>query len=83
MPNGAANLENAKKFIDFMSTPENATIQYNYYAHSSPVELDLDNATFTPENASELFPDVPVEFAQACSPAAQELVNKVWRQLLQ
>lgn len=83
VPNGAANLDNAKKFIDFMSTPENATIQYNYYAHSSPVELDLEKATFTPENASELFPDVPVKFAQACSPAAQELVNKVWTQLLQ
>jgi len=83
VPAGAANVDNAKAFIDFMSTPENATIQYNYYAHSSPVALDLDKAEYTPENAPELFPTVPVEFSRACSPAAQDLVTKVWTQLLQ
>ncbi|SLN14431.1 extracellular solute-binding protein [Roseisalinus antarcticus] len=83
VPTGASNIDNAKLFMDFMSMPENATIQYNYYAHSSPVELVLEDAICTPENAPELFPDVPVVFSQACSPAAQDLVTRVWTQLLQ
>ncbi|WP_226626956.1 extracellular solute-binding protein [Alloyangia pacifica] len=66
VPKDAENVENAKMFIDFMSTEENATVQYNYYAHSSPVKLDLTKAKYTPENAPELFPTVPVEFSQAC-----------------
>jgi spermidine/putrescine transport system substrate-binding protein len=83
VPKGAANVEGAKAFIDFMSTEENATIQYNYYAHSSPVKIDLAQAKFTPENAPELFPTVPVVFSQACSPEAQDLVTRVWTDLLQ
>ena len=65
-----------------MSEEENATVQYNYYAHSSPVKIDLAKADYTPENAPELFPTVPVTFSQACSPAAQDLVTKVWTDLL-
>jgi spermidine/putrescine transport system substrate-binding protein len=83
VPVGAGNVDGAKAFIDFMSKPENATVQYNYYGHSSPVALDLANALYTPENAPELFPAVKVEFSRACSPVAQDLVTKVWTQLLQ
>lgn len=83
VPKGAENVDNAKAFIDFMSTVENATIQYNYYAHSAPVDIDTSKALYTPENAPELFPTVPVVFSQACSPAAQDLVTKVWTDLLQ
>jgi spermidine/putrescine transport system substrate-binding protein len=83
VPMGAKNIENAKAFINFMSEPENATVQYNYYAHASPVQLDPGKAKYTPDNAPELFPKVKVEFSRACSPAAQELVTKVWTQLTQ
>lgn len=83
VPKGAKDIENAKTFINFVSEKENATVQYNYYATSSPVELDMETANYTPENAPELFPTVPVVFARACSPAAQDLVTKVWEQLLQ
>ncbi|WP_226898493.1 extracellular solute-binding protein [Mangrovicoccus algicola] len=83
VPKGAGNVDLAKQFIEFMSTEENATIQYNYYAHSAPVKIDEAAAKYTPENAPELFPDVPVEFSRACSPAAQDLVTKVWTDLLQ
>ncbi len=83
VPKGADNIDNAKTFIDFMSRVENATTQYNYYAHSSPVEIDLAKAKYTPENAPELFPSVPVEMSKACTPAGQDLVTKVWTQLLQ
>lgn len=83
VPKGAANIDNAKKFIDFMSTVENATAQYNFYGHSAPVAIDAATAKYTPENAPELFPTVKVEFSRACSPAAQDLVTKVWTDLLQ
>ncbi|TIM93252.1 MAG: extracellular solute-binding protein, partial [Mesorhizobium sp.] len=83
VPKGAANIENAKKFIDFMTQIDNATAQYNYYGHSSPVKIDESKALYNKENAPELFPTVPVKMGQACSPAAQELVTKVWTQLLQ
>lgn len=82
IPKGAANIENAKAFINFMSEPENATIQYNYYAHSSPVQIDETKAIYTPENAPELFPEVPVVFQLACPPAAQELITRVWQDVM-
>lgn len=83
VPKGAPNVENAKKFIDFMSRVENATVQYNFYGHSAPVAIDAATAKYTAENAPELFPTVKVEFSRSCSPAAQDLVTKVWTQLLQ
>lgn len=83
VPKGAANIDNAKAFIDFMSEPENATIQYNFYAHSSPVQLDQTKAKYTPENAPELFPKVPVIFSKACSPKAQELISRVWKDVME
>ena len=83
VPKGAPNVENAKKFIDFMSRIENATAQYNFYGHSAPVAIDAATAKYTAENAPELFPTVKVEFSRSCSPAAQDLVTKVWTQLLQ
>lgn len=82
VPKGSANVEAAKQFINFMSEEENATVQYNYYAHSSPVKIDLTKADYTPENAPELFPSVPLVFSETCSPAAQDLVTKVWTDLL-
>lgn len=83
VPKGAANIDNAKKFINFMAEEENATAQYNYYGHSTPMKIDAAKALYNKENAPELFPTVPVKMGQACSPAAQELVTKVWTQLLQ
>ncbi|MCL4069099.1 extracellular solute-binding protein [Pseudomonas sp. GX19020] len=83
IPNGAPNRENAIKFIEFMSEPENATEQMNFYAHSSPMTLVADKVVYTKEKAPELYPEVPVEFSRTCSPAAQDLVNRVWTQLLQ
>ncbi len=82
VPKGAEHVAAAKKFIDFMSTTENATEQANFYSHASPMKIDPAKAKYTPQNAPEIFPSVPVKFAQACSPAAQDLVTKVWTDLL-
>lgn len=83
IPKGAPNQENAVKFIEFMSEPENATEQMNFYAHSSPMKLVQEKVVYTKEKAPELYPNVPVQFSRTCSPAAQDLVTRVWTQLLQ
>jgi spermidine/putrescine transport system substrate-binding protein len=83
VPKTSRNVENAKIFINWMSKKENATIEYNYYNHSSAVALDQSIAQHKAENSPEIFPTVPVKFSRSCSPAAQKLVDKVWTQLLQ
>lgn len=82
VPASAENVENAKKFINFLSAQGNATLQENYYGHPSAVMTNPDEKVFTPEFAPELNPTVPVKFSKACSPGAQQLVDKVWTQLL-
>ena len=82
IPKGAANMDNAIDFINFMSEPENATVQYNYYGHASPIQIDESKAIYNKENAPELFPDVPIVFQPACSPKAQELIARVWQDVM-
>ena len=55
----------------------------NFYAHSSPMKLVADKVVYTREKAPELYPEVPVQFSRTCSPAAQDLVTRVWTQLMQ
>jgi spermidine/putrescine transport system substrate-binding protein len=83
IPKDAPNRDNAIKFIEFMSTPDNATIQMNHYAHSSPLTVVEADKKYTEAVAPALYPTVPVEMSRTCSPAAQDLVTKVWTQLLQ
>ncbi len=83
IPKGAPNRENAIKFIEFISTPENATIEMNHYAHSSPMTVIDSQKKYTEEDAPALYPTVPVEMSRTCSPKAQDLVTRVWTQLLQ
>lgn len=83
IPKDAPNRDNAIKFIEFMSTVENATDQMNFYAHSSPMTVMQDKIVYTKEKAPELYPEVPVVFSRTCSAAAQDLVTRVWTQLLQ
>ena len=83
IPTGAPNRDNAIKFIEFMAKPENATIEMNHYAHASPLTVIDADKKFTEDAAPALYPSVPVEMSRTCSPAAQDLVTKVWTQLLQ
>lgn len=83
IPKGAPNRDNAVKFIEFLSTQENATEQMNFYAHSSPMKVVQAKVTYTKDKAPELYPDVPITFSRTCSAAAQDLVTRVWTQLLQ
>ena len=83
IPNDAPNQDNAVKFVEFISDPENATIEQNFYAHGSAVKTIEEKLVYNRENAPALYPEVPVVLSRACSPAAQDLVTRVWTQLLQ
>lgn len=83
VPKGAANVDAAKKFINFMMVPENIAINANYARYSTGIDgvsqfLDADMAD-APELAT---PSVPVVFGEACSAPAQKLIDRVWTQLL-
>jgi len=83
VPKGASNVNNAKKFINWISEKDNATAQANYYGHSPAVAIDLSKSIYTQVNSPELFPTVPVVMARSCSPKAQKLVDRVWTSLLE
>ncbi len=85
VPVGASNIDNAKIFMNFMMDPENAAIQSNFSHYANAImgsEAYLDESLST---AAELNvpADVPVIFGEACSPAAQKLIDRVWTKVLQ
>jgi spermidine/putrescine transport system substrate-binding protein len=85
VPAGAQNVDNAKKFLEFIMKPENIALQSNYARYSNAIVgsekfLDKDLASAPEMNVPE---GVPVKFGQACSPDAQKLIDRVWTKLLQ
>jgi spermidine/putrescine transport system substrate-binding protein len=83
VPNGAKNVDAAKKFMNFVMAPENIAISSNFARYANAIKgsseyFDADMKT-APELAT---PTVPVKFAEACSPKAQKLIERVWTQLL-
>ena len=85
IPVGAQNPEAAAKFMNFVMDPKNIALESNFAAYSNGI---LGSAEFMDESlktSPELNPpaDVPVKFGEACSPAAQKLIDRVWTKLLQ
>lgn len=84
MPTGAPHPENAKTFINWMMAPENAATVTNEIAYANSVESAefLEDKWKTAESVN-----MPPEFADrlvptdVCSPAAQELRDKIWTRL--
>jgi len=84
MPVGAPYPENAKTFINWMMQPENVAAVTNGIAYANSIE----SSEFLEDrwnNAESL--NMPPEFADrlvatdVCSPAAQELRDKIWIRL--
>jgi spermidine/putrescine transport system substrate-binding protein len=81
---GAANLENAKLFQNFIMDPENAAMISNFNRYDNGITgshkyLDADFA-----NAPEINPPAgsPVpEYVQPCPPEVVEINNKIWTNL--
>jgi len=85
VPEGATNVENAKIFMNFMMDPENAAIQSNFAHYANAIDgsepfMNVDLAAAPEMNIPA---DVPVVFGEACSPAAQKLIDRVWTKVLQ
>ncbi|MBC7283845.1 extracellular solute-binding protein [Hoeflea sp.] len=85
VPKDAPNLEEAKKFVNWMMSPEVAAIASNYTGYSNAVagsgeflkeELRADPAVNTPEEYNDR-----LRAYENCSPASKDLREKVWTKL--
>jgi spermidine/putrescine transport system substrate-binding protein len=80
----AKNLENAKRFQNFMMEPENAALASEFAGYDNGIE---GSHKFLPEafaNAPEINPPAwaTTEFVPPCAPAVVETYNKIWTNLL-
>ncbi|MDP2121396.1 MAG: extracellular solute-binding protein [Hoeflea sp.] len=85
VPKDAPNLEEAKKFVNWMMSPEVAAIASNYTGYSNAVagsgeflkeDLRADPAVNTPEEYNDR-----LRAFENCSPASKDLREKVWTKL--
>jgi spermidine/putrescine transport system substrate-binding protein len=85
IPSDAANVENAKLFMNFIMTPENAAMISNYTMYSNGIvgseefmDPELVNA---PElNVPEALQGSAIE-QTLCPPEAQDLYTRIWTEL--
>ncbi len=85
IPVGAQNVEAAMKFMNFVMDPQNIALESNFAAYSNGIVGSTEFMDDALKSAPELNApaDVPVKFGEACSPAAQKLIDRVWTKLLQ
>ncbi|MBO6815897.1 MAG: extracellular solute-binding protein [Rhizobiaceae bacterium] len=85
VPKGAPNLENAKKFVNWMMVPENAAAASNYTGYSNAIkgsgeflkdDLKNDPAVNTPEEYNDR-----LRAYEACSEKSRDLRERVWTKL--
>ncbi|MNM89881.1 Spermidine/putrescine-binding periplasmic protein precursor [compost metagenome] len=84
IPKGSRNPDSARRFIAFLSQPENAALTQNFLKHQSPikgVEPCLDASL---KDAPELhIPDgTKVLFSKTCGEGAIRLADRVWTNLM-
>ncbi|GLK68922.1 extracellular solute-binding protein [Hansschlegelia plantiphila] len=84
IPKGAPNLENAKKFMNFVMDPENIAIESNYAGDSNAYSASKPFLDPKVAAAEELkVPEgVPLKFARQCPPKAAKLASQVWTSVL-
>ena len=81
---GAANLENAKLFQNFLMNPENAALISDFAGYDNGIEgshkfMNADLAASPEMNRPA---DAPIpEFVPPCSPDVVEIYNKIWTNL--
>ncbi|MGH8351978.1 MAG: extracellular solute-binding protein [Pseudomonas sp.] len=84
IPKGSQNPENARRFIAFLSQPENAAMTQNFLKHQSPVkgvEPFLDAGL---KDAPELHipAGTQVVFSKTCGQGAIRLSDRLWTNLM-
>lgn len=85
VPTGAPNLENAKKFLNFLMDPENIALQQKSTGYQSAI-LGSDN--FLPieiGKSPEFNPpkDLKIVFAPSCPEKATRAYDRIWTELRQ
>jgi spermidine/putrescine transport system substrate-binding protein len=81
---GAANMENAKLFQDFIMLPENAAMISNFARYANGITgskefMEKDFAAAPEINPPAGTPEA--EFVPPCSPDVIEIYNKIWTKL--
>ena len=85
VPSSAKNVENARKFMNFMMDPENMAMLTENQGYGDAIKGTAQYYSEELKSAPEVNPpaDVNVVFAPTCSPKAQSLIDKVWTKVLQ
>ena len=85
VPASAKNVENARKFMNFMMDPVNMAMLTENQGYGDAVEGTEAYYSDELKSAPEINPpsDLKVFFAPTCSPRAQSLIDKVWTKVMQ
>ena len=81
---GAANVENAKLFQNFMLLPENAALESAFAGYDTGIKGTVALASKELSSSPEFNPpaDAPKpEFVPPCSPEVVQIYNKIWTNL--
>lgn len=85
VPKGAPDIDNAKKFLNFLMDPENIALQQKSTGYQSAV---MGSAKFLPKETGEspeFNPpkDLKIVFAPACEEKATRAYDRIWTELRQ
>ena len=85
VPTSAKNVENARKFMNFMMDPVNMAILTENQGYGDAVKGTDAYYSDELKSALEINPpsDLKVFFAPTSSPKAQSLIDKVWTKVMQ
>ncbi len=85
VPSSAKNVENARKFMNFMMDPENMAMLTENQGYGDAIKGTAQYYSAELKTAPEVNPpsDLNVVFAPTCSPKAQTLIDKVWTKVMQ
>lgn len=85
VPTSAKNVDNARKFMNFMMDPVNMAMLTENQGYGDAIEGTAQYYSAELKNSPEINPpsDLNVVFAPTCSPKAQSLIDKVWTKVLQ
>ncbi len=85
VPSSAKNVENARKFMNFMMDPVNMAILTENQGYGDAIKGTAQYYSEELKSSPEVNPpaDLNVVFAPTCSPKAQSLIDKVWTKVLQ
>ena len=85
VPTSAKNVDNAKKFMNFMMDPVNMAMLTENQGYGDAIKGTAAYYSEELKSAPEINPpaDLKVFFAPTCSPKAQSLIDKVWTKVMQ